>query len=521
MQLVTWSWIFLVAYIGGMVAFGFVGRTRVKGADDFATARRGYGPFFLALAFAATTASGATFLGFPGLVYEHGLATLWNVILYPAGVYFGVLLCMRTVGDTGSTYGSRSIPEYLGDRYGSDGFRILVSLASLLLFFYLAGQLLSGLVMFQMMLGLSIGWALTITAVVLLVYVELGGAHADILTDGVQGFLMVLIGLMVAVMFVLGAGHSGGVGVTVDRLRDLDPNLVGWLNPASSLYNSWWSILAIFLAHIPLGMLPHIGNKLWALNDDRQRVRFLRFASVFGLTLGMLGLGGATARAVLGDALFAEGSTPNEALPALFIELFPTWLAALIGIGILSAVMSTADGLVVSSSQILANDLYRRSFVPRYRKDVPAEEIDRRVLAISRWSTLGVLVICATMAWALMDMNVALLVWAGNGGMMAAFAGPLVLGALWKGVTKAGAFAGLLTGLISFIVLHSGVIDAGWMAGTPLSPVFEFLAGEAPNPLSCAAIGELLSVIVTFAVSKMTRPLPQEQIEKLFGKKAT
>ena len=32
--------------------------------------------------------------------------------------------------------------------------------------------------------------------------------------------------------------------------------------------------------------------------------------------------------------------------------------------------MSTADGLVVSSSQIVANDLYRLSFVPRYRKDL-------------------------------------------------------------------------------------------------------------------------------------------------------
>ena len=40
------------------------------------------------------------------------------------------------------------------------------------------------------------------------------------------------------------------------------------------------------------------------------------------------------------------------ALSVLFIELFPGWLAALLGIGILAAVMSTADGLVVSSSQI-------------------------------------------------------------------------------------------------------------------------------------------------------------------------
>ncbi len=42
------------------------------------------------------------------------------------------------------------------------------------------------------------------------------------------------------------------------------------------------------------------------------------------------------------------------------------------------------------------------------------------------------------MAWALQNKNIALLVWIGSGGMMAAFVGPLVMGALWRGVTKVG-----------------------------------------------------------------------------------
>ena len=73
--------------------------------------------------------------------------------------------------------------------------------------------------------------------------------------------------------------------------------------------------------------------------------------------MAFMGLGGILARAVLGDTLFDDGMNPNQALPMLFIELFPTWLAALIGVGILAAIMSTADGLVVSSSQIIANDI--------------------------------------------------------------------------------------------------------------------------------------------------------------------
>ena len=332
MSLIVWSWLFLVVYMSGMLAFGLIGRNRVHDADDFATARAGYGPFFLALAFAATTASGATFLGFPGLAYEHGTAALLSAVLYPAGVYLGVLICMRLVASVGDKFGSRSIPEYLGDRYQSDGIRVIVAIASLLLFFYLAGQLVSGLVMFEKMLGLNEAWALGITAVVLLIYVSLGGAHADILTDGVQGFLMLLIG----------------------------------------------------------------------------------------------------------------------------------------------------------------------------------------VLVISRWATLGVMIVCVTMAWMLMDMNIAILVWTGIGGMMAAFAGPLVLGALWSGVTRAGAYTGLLVGLSTFLTLHTGVVDPAWFEGGFLHPVFSWLHGESPNPTSCAALAGLFAIGCTTAVSLATKPLPQAHLASLF-----
>ena len=45
---------------------------RIKNGDDFATARSSYGPIFLAFALTATTASGATFLGLPGLATQAG-----------------------------------------------------------------------------------------------------------------------------------------------------------------------------------------------------------------------------------------------------------------------------------------------------------------------------------------------------------------------------------------------------------------------------------------------------------------
>ena len=518
MTLVTWSWLFMILYMGAMLAIGVIGQRRVQHADDFATARGSYGPVFLAFAFAATTASGATFLGGPGLAYSYGFATVWGNFLYPIGVYFGVLISMRLIATSGNRFGNRSIPEYLGDRFQSDGIRVIVSLFSLVLFFYLAGQLVSGLVMFEVMLGMPPIWALIVTSVVLGVYVVLGGAHADILTDGAQGVMMLILAIVVIALFVLGVGVDGGIPGLIENLGKQDEHLVKPINVTTPYYHSWWSIGCVVLAHLPLGLLPHLGNKLWALKGSDQQKNFIKLAFTFGITLGMLGLAGLLARGVLGDALLQEGATPNASLPMLFIELFPTWLAALIGVGILAAIMSTADGLVVSSSQIIANDLYRRTLAKHLTPNKTEEEQDRIELIIGRVATVATLVICTVMAWSLIDMNIAIIVWIGIGGMMAAFAGPLVLGALWKGVTKAGAYSGLIAGFGTFVILHTQQIDPAWFEGTGvLHVVVSWLYGEGPNPTSCAAIGEGVGVLTTYLVSKATAPLPDEHLEAMFG----
>ncbi|MEM8769226.1 MAG: sodium:solute symporter family protein [Pseudomonadota bacterium] len=518
MTIITWSWIFLVGYIGLMVAIGLYARGKVKHADDFATARGSYGPVFLAFAFAASTASGATFLGSPALSYEWGFAANWGNFLYPMGLYFGVLISMRLIATAGNRFGNRSIPEYLGDRYQSEGIRVLVSVLSLVLFFYLAGQLVSGLVMFEIMLGLAPHWALIITTLVLLFYVVLGGAHADILTDGIQGAMMLALAVVVIILFLFGVGVEGGFSGMVDSLAAQDENLVTPLNPATPLYHSWWSIVAIIFAHMPLGLLPHLGNKLWALKDTGGQMQFVRLAFIFGLTMAMLGVGGLLARALLGDALYEPGMNPNAALPMLFIELFPPWLAALVGVGVLSAIMSTADGLVVSSSQIIANDIYRRTLVPRMKLDLSHDALDSSVLAISRISTVVVVLLCMGLAWALIDTNIAIIVWIGNGGMMAAFAGPLVVGALWRGVTKHGAYAGLMSGFGTFALLYLRVLDPNWFAPGTLKSIVTWLEGEGPNPYSCAAIGEFVSVAVTWGVSRLTRPLPEAHVAGMFDR---
>ncbi|MBH97757.1 MAG: sodium:pantothenate symporter [Rhodospirillaceae bacterium] len=517
MNLYAWSWLFLILYIIVMVGFGYVGSRRVIDADDYATARSGYGPFVLSLAFASTAASGATFLGLPGLTYSYGMSTLWIAFLYPLGIYTGILICQRTIGRYGNRIGTRSIPEYLGERYQSEILRISAAVFSLILLFYLAGQLVAGLVMFEMMLGLSQTWALVITTSVLLGYVTLGGAHADILTDGLQGFLMVILAVAIFVMFLLGVGN-GGLKPLLENLSAQDLKLLRSFNPSTAITASIWAYVSVTVAHIPLGLLPHIGNKIWALKDERARTRFLILAFVFGIILPAITLGGVLARGVLGDSLIAEGvNGANTALPALFLEIFPTWLAALLGVGILAAVMSTADGLVISTSQVFANDIYRRSIAPRWHQNLDDAVLDRNVLIVSRVITVLTLLGSATLAWFVIDMNVVLLVWVGIGGFTAALAGPLVLGSLWLGVTRTGAISGFWTGAILFVFIHSGLFSSKWFINTKLESFGLWFEFNATSPYSAATMSGLGAVIVTALVSKYTEDLGKEHLSEILG----
>lgn len=525
-----WSWGFLFLYVGAMIGFGYLGMRQVKNSDDFSTARGGYGLWFLAFAMTATTASGATFLGIPGLGYRFGFPAIGYALVYPVATYLGIWVCFKQVQKAGNKFNNRSIPEFIGDRYQSEVLRVLVAVFSVVLLVYLAAQLLAGLVMFEQMLGLSAVSALAVTTGVLLVYVVLGGAHADIITDGAQGATMLAVAAMIVVLFVLGvgvgvgastgveAGTGSGLSNVIAKLSELDSNLVQVHYEGSGILDSWWDFIAIFLAHLSLGMLPHIGNKVWALKAGIGRTKFLIVCLIFGLVLASMVFGGILARAVLGDVLLDIPGGPNQAIPALFIELFPVWLAALLGVAILSAIMSTADGLVISTSQVFANDIYRRTLVKVLHPQASVEEIDHNVLRISRWSIIFVLLSAAVLAWFSIGQNIALMVWVGLGGMMAALAGPLILGVFWRGVTKQGAIWGFIVGAVSFTVLRNAWLPAGSAEGSFIEQGFFWMASQANNPFACTTIGEALSIVVTVGVSLSTPSLPKQHLDMVFGR---
>ena len=97
-------------------------------------------------------------------------------------------------------------------------------------------------------------------------------------------------------------------------------------------------------------------------------------------------------------------------------------------------------------------------------------KIDNNVLKISRVSTVVILISCAFFAQALINKNVALIVWIGIGRMMGPHSLDFNNRALWRGVTRRGAYAGLISGMGTFIILHAQLLDPLWFEDSSVVP---------------------------------------------------
>jgi sodium/proline symporter len=506
-EIVRWGWLFLAGYVVLMLGFGYWGYKRVEGGvggtssqDEYATARGGFGFLALALAYAATVASGATFMSIPGLGYSFGFKAGYYAMIYPIGIFGGMLIVARITKKISDRFGSQSVPDFLGDRFQSPGLRVVSAVLSLFLIFYAMAQISAAGWMFDVILDVDYSIGIWIAGGLLLLYLSLGGSHADILTDAVQGAIMIGITVLIVAMFAVGWGLDGGVSA-VNAALDAE---MGWnthTNPDNPIFTGWWAIILLFIAHIGFTAQPHLGNKFFAIKSTRYMRRFMMAAALVGIFLPLMYFGG-----VLGAAQGIEVSDADAIVPTLFVENLPPVMAAFLGVAVLSAIISTADGVIIALSQIFANDLYRKSYVPWRGGDPESEAVLQRSLFVSRLSTVAIVVVSVVAVITPPEFLVILL-WTGIGGIIASYAGPYMIGSLWRRTTPAAAYAAIAFGFGIYFYLHlapqAGLIEGLW----PFNQ----------NPFASTAIGFIVSSVTTVAVSFVTEPPAEDHLERVFS----
>ena len=487
----TYTLAALGAYFLLMIAIGVYAWAKTRAdSSGYLLAGRGLGPAVTALSAGASDMSGWLLLGLPGALFASGLIEAWIAIGLTVGAALNwIIVAPRLREQTERLGDALTIPQFLANRFPDSGTALRVVSAVIIVGFftvYTASGMVGGGKLFATAFagllpetGLSdYMLGILITAGIVLIYTMIGGFLAVSLTDFVQG--MIMMTALVIMPLVILSGYDSAAPLNLSSVPQ-----EGFL----SLTEGATFVGVISAVTWGLGYFgqPHIIVRFMAID----RVENVPRAATIGMGWMVISLTGAVAVGLAGRAYAEANGLVVEDPETIFILLahilFHPAVTGFLYAALLAAIMSTISAQLLVSSSSLTEDFYRL-FLRRNATEREAVNVGRISVALV---AAAAMVIAADP-----DSQVLGLVanaWAGFG---AAF-GPLILLALlWRGMTGAGAVAGLVTG--------AGVV-AAWIA---LGWNKAFLGGPGLYEIVPGFIAAWIAIV---AVSALTRPRMQRQ----------
>lgn len=501
----TLGWV-IVAFVLYLLLMIVVGALFAKGnnnSEDYFLGGRKLGGFVAALSAQASDMSGWLLMGLPGAIYLAGVGgDGWVAI----GLFIGTVLNWLLIATRLRRYTIRAnnavtLPTYFENRF-HDSRKVLMTVSSvtIVIFFlvYCASALAAGGQLFESVFGIDYKIALTIGALVILVYTFLGGFMAVCTTDFIQGTMMLVAILAVplcALFFMNKNGMTIASGLAAEGNVANSANFVNLMK-----YGDHNNNIVNIISGLGWGLgyfgMPHILVRFMAVKNEKELRKSKVVAIVWvALSLFFACLIGIIGRAYLQTALVESGSEKVfiEMIKKVFTEdMHAPFIAGLFLCGILAAIMSTADSQLLVSASSVAEDIYKGIV----KKDAD----DKKVLKISRITVFLVAVLAYVIALNPNNTIMGLVsnAWAGLG---AAF-GPIVLMSLfWKRTNYAGAVAGIVSGALTVIVWDYIPMIGGQTIGKATG-------------LYSLVVGFAVSLLAIVAASLCTKAPTEEMIKE-------
>jgi sodium/pantothenate symporter len=465
----------MAVYLAASIGIALWARSRASQSssqgfiEEYFIGSRSMGGFVLAMTVIASYTSASSFVGGPGVAYRFGLSWVMLAMIQVPTAFLTLGILGKRFAIMARTTRAVTITDYLRARYRSDAVVILCSVA-LVVFFMAAmlAQFIGGARLFQTVTGYPYTVGLILFGMSVVLYTAVGGFRAVVLTDAIQGVIMV-VAVIVVLLAVIDAG--GGVARCVSTLRDIDPGLISPTGPANAVPQpftlSFWVLVGIGV----LG-LPHTAQRCMGYRDSRA----MHNAMVIGtLLIGFMILCAHLA-GTFGRAVFPELPAGDLAMPTLIVELLsPVWAGVFIA-GPLAAIMSTVDSMLLLVSAAIIKDLYIQYRLGGDASRMPVTTLKKASTAIT--TVVGLMVFVAAIE------PPDLLVWINLfafGGLEAAFLCPIVLGLYLEYGNSTGAIASIVLGVAIFITLTIAKPDMGGIHAivpTTLASIAAYMAGS-------------------------------------------
>jgi len=459
------------------------------GMSEYYIAGGKLGPFVTGMTTLGTFFSTYAFLGLAGLNYFYGYG--YDILEFLS--YTFAILGYFIIGKRFFEL-SRKHPEWLtpcdmfASRFDSSiPNRLIIGLGNFLIpsIFYIAMQLLGCSLILSALTGGDVPYLtfLLIFAVVMTIYVSVGGMRGVVYTDVFQGILFVSVAIII--FFIVGKNYSG-LGTMWKTLSE-----------TSNAYIMDLGVPPLYVATFgPLIFCWILVPQLWVKTYAAKNKASIYAMGIATAVAGVIVTGGLGY--IVGSALGLHFPTAPEGVP--YDQLFPLWLKDVIGpvatsvllTGAVAAAMSTADTILLVLSSIISRDILQCTFkvkLPEKKMTILSRSLCIVVIGISVLGALnpgaGIVKTCLALTF--------------PGYIMVLF--PVLMMLFWKRANKYGLIAGMSCGIV-YNILAMFVIWPDW----PYNPwgVYE---GLPPA---------IVAGVVMFIVSYFTQPTDEAVLKKFY-----
>ena len=473
----------LVLYLGIMAFIGWYAGRKTNNIGDFFVLSGKAGVVVSGIAYFSTQFSMGTFLGTPGTIYGVGYAGM--AISVPGAVFCMILpalLIGRKLITLGHKYGFLTMADYLTDRYHSK--KMSGVLGVMMLFFLvpmMGAQIIGAGVIVHVFTGLPEWVGVVGMGIIVILYCMSGGMKGAMMTDVIQGSLMIATAVVTFIVSVVMGGGFSNINHTLQSMNEAYLTF-----PGANGYMPWTYYVSniVLWSFFTMGQ-PHLFTKFFAMKDHKTMFKAI-----------LLGTAGMFFSATLiewagvnGIASIQNIEKADQIIPMILQRGLNPFLASIFIAGIVAAGMSTIDGILVTTTGAVTRDIYQ--------KIINKDATDETVMKLSKVVTviIGIIVICFGVFQPGSIFEINLFAFSG----MAIFVVPILFGIYWKKATAKGAIASVIVGIISLLLFT-------------LNPSVKALAMgfHALFPTT------IIASIVMIVVSKFTETPPQETIDRHF-----
>ena len=501
----------LVAYALVMTLIGVISYGKSKTLDGFLIGGRKIGAWSTAFAYGTTYFSAVVFVGYAGQHgWNIGLGAIWigvgNAIL---GCLLSWLLFANKTRKMTKKLSARTMPDYFEKRYNSKGMKILSAVIIFVFLVPYSAAVYKGLgSLFSAVFPMVDTWVwMLLIAVLTAVYLVAGGYVATSYTNLVQGVVM-LVGVVCLVGAVLSHGAVGGISGLIENLSKFeslptDPNPTTGTQLTDIFGGSSFKFLCfnILLTSFGTWGLPQMIGKFYAVKDTAAIKRGTIISTIFCVVIGCGAyLIGSTSRLILGGQLPDGGI--DSVIPTVLMEVLGNGtlgviLLAVIMVLLLSASMSTLQSVVLTSASAVSVDL-----IPAVsKKEIPA----KKQMLLTRLLCLAF--VACSFIFATQNIPIIVSLMSFSWGIVSGcFIGPYIWGMFSKNITKIGAFAGIVSGLLTV---------GGATLVITITDSFSVAASKSPEMgVAAMAISFIIVPVVSLITKNKTNE--KERVEEIF-----